>query len=455
MKFLTYKNLICVLFGLSLIPIVESVHLGIFGDHAIRQSDAYSNILGFMGRPDFHIFANFEGGQNLFDMPIYSYIVAQFAKLFVLAPLIAARYFNIFLFCVLAFSGSQLLLPTGGLLAAGIFIFSLGISPLLMHFFSTPLPDLLAITLDVVALSLTILPKTKSHWHFVAAGTCLFLSSFIKSPIGFVFLVFYGTYELLVLQRHSLAEKKRHLFIMILFGIFCLCAAASAEMLRSALAGGIKASFAQDPHWYFGTWQMRFAKSFWATFADRFKDFGIPSLPIFILVSIAAIKNREARVFFLSTIAAVLAGWLVFANVYFIHNYYQLPICILVILSTALSLSHIFKAFLPPEKLQKHQILMWCFVLSVFFVVKILQEDKSRKDLTNIYSVISIVMKGQQTSLLVINPIDHSPEIGGWIGGHITHFISKKDFSQNCISYLNNYKYFLTYDHENFCLQSI
>jgi hypothetical protein len=61
----------------------------------------------------------------------------------------------------------------------------------------------------------------------------------------------------------------------------------------------------------------------------------------------------------LSTAASFFFGWLVFSNVYFYHDYYQLPVVVSVFICLAVSMGAIHKEYFVAEKSKK--------VLSVFY----------------------------------------------------------------------------------------
>ena len=204
--------------------IVSSAYLGVNGNHAWRQADVYGHILGFTGGRGFAPLDTFIGGQFVLDIPIYQYLIAKAALLTGSDPLVASRYFNLLLWALAAFAGYRLC----GILAAtrnvavgeaGIanatggvaFVFLFALSPLILHYYSVPLPDTMAVTLCLASIALLLRAEgardadgggngERRAWQTwrgtLQALPMLLTATVIKSPVAFIFVVFYAVFAL-------------------------------------------------------------------------------------------------------------------------------------------------------------------------------------------------------------------------------------------------------------------
>ena len=147
----------CVL--VAVVYIASAAHLGIGGDHRFRQALTYGHILGFTGDKGFTPFDLFtltwREGRFVFDMPLYQYLVAKASLLAGSDPLVMTRYVNLALWLLTAFAGYWFSKALSATATAGVaFIFLFSTSPLILHFYSAPMPDLLAIALAMTGIAL-------------------------------------------------------------------------------------------------------------------------------------------------------------------------------------------------------------------------------------------------------------------------------------------------------------
>lgn len=330
--------------AISSIALSAALLAGLNGNHVLRQSDAYSQILGILGRNGIQGLRNFLGQPRIYDIPLYQYAVAGLTRLFDADPLVTARLLNIALWAVfLLFSFRIAERAARG--AGKYVVFLLATSPLFIHYFSTPLPDLLALTACAAGL-----------WHIDARpprrralGLLLLLvGTVIKSPVAFVFAVHHLSRRLPELRR-----GRERLAFDLLAALSLAAAAVLAELARGAIVDFEPASlFAQDPAWYFGPLGMRAQGDFWATFAWRTAGmpyvngaFGATLGLVTLATLLALLRSRSlgagtAREL-VAAGAAILAGWLVFSNVFRIHDYYQLPTTVFVFLFHAVLLARL------------------------------------------------------------------------------------------------------------------
>ena len=174
---------------ISSISIAASAYVGLNGGNNWRLSDTYAHILGFSKDSDISVLTNFFGQRTMYDVPIYEALVALLADITNTGILPTIRFFNIFLWVILATVGFKLL-ESIQKNSGKYFVFLLTTSPLFIHYFSAPLPDNLAGVLSISGLYLA--SKNEQTFGIRILVVILFgMAALIKSPVPFVFLTFY------------------------------------------------------------------------------------------------------------------------------------------------------------------------------------------------------------------------------------------------------------------------
>ena len=119
-----------------------------------------------------------------------------------------------------------------------------------------------------------------------------------------------------------------------------MAAAVAAEGLRRWITPPTASdAIAFSPRWYFGHLTDRLAAWFWETMGFRVVEaFATPWVAGLILLTVAAaliLRRSDTWRAVAACLAGFLSGWLIFTNVYVIHNYYGLPTNLLVMLAAA------------------------------------------------------------------------------------------------------------------------
>ncbi len=442
--------------------IISAAYFGIDGQplwwHPLRQSDTYGHILGFMEFKDFTPYDQFHVGEKkIFDIPIYQYIIAQTSLLLESEPLVTTRFMNVLFWAITAFSGYKICRSLGRPTAGMIFVFLMATSPLILYYHSEPLPDTMAIALSLFGLQ--VLYKHGLNWKSViCALPCLAIATLIKSPIPFVFVVFYSTYIMLSATYKNTSLRammaKYAPFITLLAIILLL--AILAELLRANLLPQYTINSTDSYNWYFGTWEMRTSAEFWQTVWLRFDDSATSSFGYIypIVIAIACLIKREKHhiIVIISALVAFFAGWLIFSNLYKIHNYYQLPVAIVTFISFAVSLSHIFAYIIDkiPTRHQKNFATIGVVMVILFSFHQMMTQGTSndRGQIRKLLSGIEYAMREQNLLLYVVSPepyyrySTHIHPVDTTIGAMFsTKFktISKEDFENNCTDYIKEY----------------
>jgi hypothetical protein len=316
---------------LGLVYLASVLTLGLNGTHIWRQSDSLSHILSLTPDADKAPLTDFLGRQRMYDVPIYQGTVAFFSDLFAVAPLSMARILNMFAFVgILVFLGrlAERLCPGAGLFAW----FLAATSPPLLHYLSTPIPDPAVIFLCLLAV--TCLGSHPRWSASLAASAFLFLvAAVMKSPVPYVFLAYALTYALLTEPRALRENAVAVVFVL----AAALAGAVASEAIR--IQFNLPRTDWGSPRydWYFGTLAQRFDGTTWLIAIARLVA-GLANNLLFavgFLATALAIWKGNARVraSAIATTVACLAGWATFTNVYKIHDYYTLPLVVLVILA--------------------------------------------------------------------------------------------------------------------------
>ncbi|MCY4329797.1 MAG: hypothetical protein OXC48_06955 [Endozoicomonadaceae bacterium] len=450
MKSIDYKTLIIV--GLCFIGIgyiLSAAYLGVNGNHAWRQSDVYAHILGFLHYKNFMSFDLFQvGTRAVFDIPIYQYLIALGAKIFSTDPLVFTRFFNALLWGVSVYFGYRFLEDKFNFVAPIIFLFLMATTPLVLHYYSVPLPDLFSIALSITALFIIDRYQHKNSQALFVATFLLIVATLIKSPVPFVFIIFYSVY----LALETLSETKslmqsiilRKRYLIILACVFVT--AVLAEQLRMWLLGTYKVGFAQDCRWYFGSLDLRASANFWKKVYNRLRHAGPFNFALlcFVVGSLSLFMKLPKKYLFLTfaSVTAFLAGWLTFSNVYFVHDYYELPVTIVAFIAFSVSLSWVLirasqKIKLTQFRLHQPLILVVVFLLAY---VTFFERNFSERQKVNFFKSVEYALKDTNNFLFVdSSKITSGPTVGGFLSTKFKQ-INLSEFESGCSDYLKKYK---------------
>lgn len=428
--------------------ILSAAYLGINGAHTFRQADVYGHILGFLNFKDFTPFDRFiAGSKQVFDIPLYQILIASLSTLFNADPLVATRFVNAGLWGMSAYLGFRLAQAHGGRFSGLLFVYLFSTAPLVLHYFSVPLPDILAIALSLAGLVCLDNPGDRGVKPLFTAGVWLSIATLIKSPVPFIFIGFYFLNHCL---SHHGALRSRALFLKTIFPFIILLSlllfvAIMAEQLRITMVGGAAGRFAQNAEWYFGRLDLRFSCLFWQTLWIRMDLFGPWKFGIIycVFLAVSTLFCFNKKQFFLSVAAVVafFAGWMIFSNLYVVHDYYQLPVAILIQLSFAVSLSHVIDSVLTRvdgrRETQAAGVLVLILVgLSLFQVIT--QQSLSNRSRKSVYPAIEYALRNEDSLLIVTADKGRWPVTGG-LASTKTTSVSPDIFERDCDQFLSAY----------------
>lgn len=324
---------------LSTMALVSTSYVGLNGHHVWRQSDVLAQIYGFTGQKGMPPLGLFNGITVMFDVPIYEYLVALASRFTNTDPLVVARVVNAAwwgLFLVAGFVIAERVMRRSGVL----FVCFAASSPLFQQFFSVPLPDTMSLALAFAAVALLM---TTQDWRVsVLASACLSVAALIKSPIPFVLVAFFLTWFLLDRRSRSLLRTWHGRAITLVPVAVASVSAVAAEVIRKSAPGVVVTNESSDFGWYFGDWSLRWTPYYWSTMWARFLEtfpFAWVGVAVLVVVIAAiALRPTDALRVFVPPVLGFLAGWLVFSNVFVIHNYYEMAVTALIMLFAAFGL---------------------------------------------------------------------------------------------------------------------
>ena len=441
--------------------IISASYLGISGTHLTKQADVYGHILGWMGFKNFAPFDLFNpsavraggsSGKAIWNGQAYEFIVAKISIFLNSNPLVVVRFVNFFCWLPVAYCGFLLARAFSGSVAGIVFVFLLATSPLFLFYASVPHPDMMAVAFSIIAI--TLLYFKGIHWRAVLyAFPFLALATFIKSPIPFVFLLFYGSFIALNLNVRSLLTRNAIIqyapLAVMLTALLVL--AFFFEQLRDILIyeAGLSELF-WGPQRTFGLgkyFPLRFSGDFWSMIWDRLKIAGPFNFALVYLavILIANIVKREKRHLTLtvSALTAFFGGWLIFSPLYYFHDYYQLPVMTIIFLSFAISFSYLVHALLAKISDQNRRQQAYAailFALIPFSSYQVLaQNPLGQRSRVSFYSGLEYALRDENVFLHVS---DHRPGDPKQAGRVSTKFYRTpfSEFESNCQLYLSLYQ---------------
>ena len=430
--------------------IVGSSYLGISGSHTFRQSDVYSSILAFANMKDIAYHQRFiaDIAPFVYNIPIYEYLIGKAALLTERDPLVVTRYFNVVFWLLTAYAGYRLCRGFGPAVSGVVFVFLLSASPLILHYYSVPLPDSMGIALSLIGILL--LHRFGNGWRGVLwAVPFLVTATIMKSPIPFFFVVFYVTYLVINLKFPdgvSLEVMLKSVPLITLLSIL-LFGALFAERVRVTVSDSQEAGiFAQPPGFYFGQWGVRASWNLWSEMVGRFGDwfpgFGMLYLLTVITASLLKFERRHLAMTAAAVVTVVIA-WFVFPNRHLFHDYYQMSIAIIIFMSFAVSFSHILlwvRDRLPAGIRGGSPVAAAAVLILLSFYMAVWPyKPISGKSRINIHESIEYALRDEVIFLFVnTGRAVWDPYPGGYVSTKFFR-VTHEEFEANCEDYLNEY----------------
>jgi hypothetical protein len=450
------------------VAIVECAYLGITGLHSFRQSDAYGYLLGILHIKDFRIFDLFAARPEIntkavFDIPIYESLAAIISKALDKDPLVSVRYLNYGLWLVVVYFGYKLSEQLSPSYSGFIYLILLCSSPLFLHYFSVPLPDNLALACSLLASYLVL--TSGGLVNLIGAFLLITVAAAVKSPIPFVFLVYCGS--MLSLRQISIDagdviyEKPKDRFLLMGFFVVCALVTVVIEFYRQNLMSEYGPKSGHHWQWYFGELDMRFMSNFWQTVIARFNEWIPPYFSsIFIggcLASMIA-DRRKTLSLVIPFLISFMSGWLVFANLYRIHNYYQLPVALISFVSFAcilsISIRHYSMSFVERTGLSSGRVGGAIIAsLCLFFIYEsIAVKSYTNKTRVDFWKAAEFALHDANKFLLVSNKLISDPQFGGRVS---TKFVAvgAAEYENNCQKYSSEYYYVIVAGYRSKCVE--
>lgn len=415
------------LIGLFVAHILSTSYLGVQGSHSWRQSDVYSQILGFESFKGLTPFSNFFSRRAIYDIPIYQAIIIAVSRCFGVASLVGIKIVNAVSF-VFASAGFYSIIRRFSPSSTTVLAALIAVSPLFIHYYTTPFPDLLSISLAIFCVSGFIAGQSLD-FAFVFIWI---LAVLIKSPVPFVFLLFaLGVYFCLFLMKSRVFMlAKWSLAFYSISGVF---AAYIAEKIRSSAMGvASNGGFAQNPLYYFGDAQQRLTLSLYKQIISRhlFNDLNAANVGWFYYLTIlgtvifivalvySTMVNRSLLIYYVPCAVAIIMPWIVFSNLYYKHNYYQIPGQFLLLGAIAIAFSVVIDALLRSSSYliaSRTLIPSWTVVFAVALLIPRMSFHSDLAYTNQWKAAKSVLRESQDRVYLYGAPREDDPRIGGFI----------------------------------------
>ncbi|WP_375405054.1 hypothetical protein [uncultured Amnibacterium sp.] len=333
------RNAAIALGVLSLLYLVSTTYAALNGTHVWRQSDAFAQIMSFLGAKSMEPLQLFNQPATMFDTPIYEWLAATLSRITSSDPLVSARLVNDLFWCVFLLCGyrvTERIVSGAGL----YFVFLAATSPVFLQYFAAPIPDGMALALSIAAID--VMATSVRALQLFSASLLFIVAALIKSPIPFVIIVFFVvSTAVTALSERGVRGLLRH-WPMVIPLAAAMGATVAAEVIRKIVTHSTPAGEAANFTWYFGTGSTRLQQYYWQTMLDRATaSFASPALVAVVLlglvVLLACAPHDFARLV-LPPAAGFFAGWLVFANVFLLHDYYEMAVSALLMIGSALAL---------------------------------------------------------------------------------------------------------------------
>lgn len=432
------------------------------GMHVWKQSDVYATILGFMGFKDYPHFALFDDVPTVYNIPFYTGAIAWLATTSGIDPLFVTTFFNLTI-AILGVSGAVAwILLKFGPAASGIFLLTFSLSPLFLHYFSVPMPDVFGTVFGLLGFLILMWRGLSPLW-ILAAFPFFVLATLTKPVITFSLLVWYLVSLIPVARRlwasgvRSLPRKKLASLAILLTYLAIL--ALLTERLRTALLGSSSQAILLDPGRYFGNLEIRLDPHTWITAWERLHLFGPGAWGWGIVLVTALVFVRWGRSgtgkwLLLGSWVSYVVGWLAFPLLYVIHDHYQIQHGLLFAVSLAAALKGLAGAFSGhrfldhknPIAKTTEKIFQFAVVpLSILVAYGIFSHEPnlSRIERVSFWSGVEFALRNHSEFLYVEEGgLGSSPVVGGLTSTKFSR-VSAEDFAQDCELYRNRFDAFL------------
>ena len=424
-------------FFLVTCSVIGAAHIGLNGQNVWRQADVYAHILGFLGFKGMQPLHDFLGVKTIYDIPIYEFLVASVSRLVGTSPIVAAHFINLATWALTAIYGAMIAerLSPG----SRVYYWALAAtSPLFLHYYATALPDVMATGLSAMAIARLMDERYMNPRALSLTIAALVVAALIKSPVPFIFLVFYVTNALL--NPETTAERAFSRHNIMVYAAAAL-AALSAEYIRRLILGTDVGGFAQDPSWYFGTAALRLSADYWLVMGHRLlTEYAQMLFSFLIILSLFYFFEKTGRRglrLILPSLIAFFSGWLIFANVFSRHNYYQIPGVALLFVAASVVLNTVVQALAPQASPLTRRFVgrdfppvVLALMMAVSPLLMIYGYRLSNYNTDTIFEATRYLLR-DSNHFIWVSDNDNGPIPGGLIATPFTH-LSTAEFEKNC-----------------------
>jgi hypothetical protein len=318
--------------ALGLIIRLIGIDHDIDGHHQFRQAHVISNI-------DLLILNGYSlvtdaWARNIpikiFDFPLYQNLVALLANLSLMkvSPLLLGRLVNVGLFvfnCALFYWILRRLDFSAAVGALTLFFYST--SPLAAFYDRAIVPDNLATTLSFLSLAGFLQwQKEEDMRAYLVMLICGVLAALIKNPVYLPVCLFIGLWFTLQNSLRAILAPKM-LFFMAFIGLAIVTFKLYGNFINYASLSTPQGEYS----WYFGNLEQRTNVGIYQKIIKRVAvEFGSPLVFLAFVYGIYSLftppsLSNEQKVFAYGLLFGALITILIFLNLHYVHNYYQIP----------------------------------------------------------------------------------------------------------------------------------
>ncbi len=310
---------------------INHFYHNIDGPHVFRQTMMTSNIYYFFFffiSTTTELFAK-NHTHKIFDFPIYQQLATGIVILFKLEIVQAGRVLNIFIYLLTTLVLYELMVflhLNRRLILIVIFLFSL--SPLSVFYSRAVIPDNLPVLLGFYSLLYFLkwdIRKKHKKYHYAGMLITGILATLIKNPVYLPIVIAIVTYL-------ALNSRWKQLFspAIITFLITILATVIFFRLYSNYVNNGDPfLSAAWEHYWYFSNLRDRVTSTYYIMLIDRFfYEVVTPPVFFFFIVGIFIYQKKcsdRTKYIFVGLLLGSIITMLIFFNVMWRHNYYQIP----------------------------------------------------------------------------------------------------------------------------------
>jgi hypothetical protein len=262
----------------------------------------------------------------------------------------------------------------------------------------------------------------------------------IKSPVAFPFVACLILLAITCRKCTRDIPQEFSLHVATVSAV-ALLGALLSELWRSYVTG-LSAGLVNGAAWYFGSLDLRLSKSFWLIFADRLGSWGPPVFPYLLLMASGLLFLGRVDAFhkklLVSLLLSFILPWLIFSNLYFIHDYYQLPVVIIAALFLAGTGGILYRVIAEATNLGRWVAIGLATAFFINQTTLLIAAPFSERARTSSWTAMELLIPEGEQVLVAGDSTFGTPVSGGKLGRRIVT-VKPEQLESNCDDYLMKY----------------